>query len=300
MFRAKLIPVAVFALLLAAGSACAAEAAAAALKADGAKGRFLRLARDADKRPLALETAIVRCAPADGNRRTPTVDLVAAIHVADPAYYRQLNREFEGYDAVLYELVAAEEAPVPRPGSPRGNNPLSLLQNGIKDVLDLQFQLDGIDYTRKNMVHADMSPEQFAQSMQKRGETPLGMVGADDGLCHGAAEPDGRRGGNVQLLAALLDKNRAAALKRVVAEQFVDNGDALTALEGPHGSTLHERPQPGGPGRAAQGDRRRQEEDRRLLRRGAHAGFPHAAPRRLRPVARRYPLADRLEPETVM
>ncbi len=237
MFRAKLIPVAVFALLLAA-SASAAETAAAAHRGEGAKGQFLRLTRDRDNRPLALETAIVRCAPVDGNRRTPTVDLVAAIHVADRAYYQQLNREFEGYDAVLYELVAAEEAQVPRPGRPAGNNPLSLLQNGIKDVLDLEFQLDGVDYTRKNMVHADMSPEQFAQSMQKRGETALGMVARMMGYALARQNRAADAAGNVQLLAALLDKNRAAALKRVVAEQFVDNEDVLTALEGPNGSTL--------------------------------------------------------------
>ena len=237
MFRAKLIPVTAFAMLLAA-SACAAEAAAAAPRAEGAKDQFLRLARDRDNRPLRLETAIVRCAPVDGNRRTPTVDLVAAIHVADAAYYRQLNREFAGYDAVLYELVAAEEAQVPRPGSPPGNNPLSLLQNGIKNVLDLEFQLDGIDYTRKNMVHADMSPAQFARSMQDRGETMLGMVARMIGYALTQQNRAADAGGSVQLLAALLDKNRATALKRIVAEQFVDNGDALTALEGPNGSTL--------------------------------------------------------------
>ncbi len=234
MYRAKLIPVAVFAL----AAAFAAEALAAAPKTGRDNDGFLRLLRDRDKHPLRLETAIVRYAPLDRNRPSPTVDLVAAIHVADPAYYRQLNREFEGYDVVLYELVAAEEASVPRPGSPRGNNPLSMIQNGIKDVLDLQFQLDGIDYTRKNMVHADMSPEQFAQSMKKRGETPLGMAARIMGYALARQNQPADAGADVQLLAALLNKDRAKAMKRVAAEQFVENGDVLTALEGPNGSTL--------------------------------------------------------------
>jgi len=40
------------------------------------------------------------------------------------------------------------------------------------------------------------------------------------------------------LLAALFSKNRAMALKRLVAEQFQESVDALAALEGPKGSTL--------------------------------------------------------------
>jgi len=130
----------------------------------------MRLARDKANLPLALETAIVRCAPVDGNRPSPTVDLVAAVHIADSAYYRQLNREFSGYDAVLYELVAPENANVPRKGDASNNHPITLLQNGMKDVLELEFQLKGIDYTPKNMIHADMSPDQFYKSMQDRGE----------------------------------------------------------------------------------------------------------------------------------
>ena len=83
-------------------------AAVAALSASGSPKQtpqFLRITRDKKNVPLAMETAIVRFAPAAGER-TPTVDLVAAVHIADAAYYRQLNREFQAYDAVLYELVA--------------------------------------------------------------------------------------------------------------------------------------------------------------------------------------------------
>ena len=72
-----------------------------------------------------------------------------------------------------------------------------------------------------------MSPAQFAQSMQKRGETPLGMVARLMGYALARQSRAADAGGNVQLLTALLDKNRALALKRVVAEQFVDNGSTL-------------------------------------------------------------------------
>ena len=128
--------------------------------------RFVRLARDKNHAPLALETAVVRCGPADTSRRLPTVDLVAAVHIGEKSYYERLNRELEGYDVVLYELVAPEEFKVPQPGAHGNDHPVAILQNGIKDLLGLEFQLQAIDYARKNMVHADMSPDQFAESMR--------------------------------------------------------------------------------------------------------------------------------------
>ena len=181
--------------------------------------QFLRLTRDKNNAPLALETAIVRFAPAAGDRRTPTVDLVAAVHIADTAYYRQLNREFQAYDAVLYELVAPEESKTPKPGDPPGNNPISLLQNGMKDLLDLEFQLKGIDYTRKNMVHADMSPDQFAESMQQRGESAWTMLARMLAYAMAKQNQAGRRKRR-RVAGRLFDKNRALALKRMLAEQF--------------------------------------------------------------------------------
>ncbi|MBU4273924.1 MAG: hypothetical protein KKA28_18995 [Planctomycetes bacterium] len=235
---AKPVSAALLILLLLARLSAAVEPAPAKLEGDKAKRQFLRLKRDQADRPLSLDTAIVRCAPVGGDRRTPTVDLVAAVHIADPEYYRQLNREFSGYDAVLYELVATDESKTPRPESSIGNHPISLLQSGMKNLLELEFQLKGIDYTRKNMVHADMSPEQFARSMRQRGESMTTMFARMLGYALSKPNQSSVGSGNAQLLAALFDKNRELALKRILAEQFTDSDDVLAALDGPAGSTL--------------------------------------------------------------
>ncbi len=235
---AKPVSAALLILLLLAGLSTAVEPAPAKLEGDKAKCQFLRLKRDRANRPVSLDTAIVRCAPVGGDRRTPTVDLVAAVHIADPEYYRQLNREFSGYDAVLYELVATDESKTPRPESSIGNHPISLLQSGMKNLLELELQLKGVDYTRKNMVHADMSPEQFARSMRQRGESMMTMFARMLGYALSKPNQSSVGSGNVQLLAALFDKNRALALKRILAEQFSNSEDALAALDGPAGSTL--------------------------------------------------------------
>jgi hypothetical protein len=219
--------------------------AAAPLHADddrsgqqGQKSPFLRMARDPNQEPAALQAAIARCTGSTSGRPGVTVDLVAAVHVADRSYYRQLNREFRKYDAVLYELVAEKGTRIPKGGVQRGGTSVSTLQHLMKDVLDLEFQLNEIDYSPKNMVHADMSPEQFAQSMRRRGESVLAMFLRM--LGYAFTRQGGGAGGtsDVQLLLALFDKNRALALKRVMAEQFQDMEGMLTALDGPKGSTM--------------------------------------------------------------
>jgi hypothetical protein len=196
----------------------------------------LRVTRDKNKVPVALEAAIVQFAPASG-ARTPTVDLVAAVHIADAAYYRHLNREFQAYDAVLYELVAPEEFKTPKPSDRPSDNPITAMQNGMKDLLDLEFQLKGIDYAAKNMIHADMSPADFAKSMKNRGESAWTMLGRMLAYAMAKENQSGDISGG-QLFAALFAKDRALSLKRLLAEQFQQSGDALAALEGPRGSTL--------------------------------------------------------------
>jgi hypothetical protein len=201
------------------------------------KSQFVRLTRTAEKRPLALETAIVRCTPADRRRSELAVDLVAAVHVGEKSYYAQLNREFAGYDVVLYELIAPETASIPKGGS-NSNNPVSTLQNGMKDFLGMEHQLQHIDYGRRNMVHADMSPEQFSQSMDKRGESFVGMFMRAMGYQMARQGQDSNEASEVDLIVVLFAKDKTLALKRLMAEQVEGMQGAINALDGPQGSTL--------------------------------------------------------------
>ena len=59
----------------------------------------------------ALQTANV----AFKNDAGVTVHLVAAVHIADKAYYDKLNKTFKGYDAVLYEMVKPKVPASPSP-----------------------------------------------------------------------------------------------------------------------------------------------------------------------------------------
>jgi hypothetical protein len=225
------------------GAACAADDATTQTKKVGddktaAAGKFLRVVRNDKGEPLSMETSIARYVSKEAGRDV-VVELVSAVHVGEEAYYSALNKLFEGYDVVLYELVAPEGTRVPKGGGkPRGV--VSGLQNGMKDMLNLEFQLNGVDYTRDNLVHADMSPEAFEKAMAERGESIWGMLFRVMGQAMAQQSSAKNPPNDLELLMALFDKNRAVKLKRILAGQFENLDFVTTALSGPEGSTLIE------------------------------------------------------------
>jgi len=105
-------------------------------------------------------------------------------------------------------------------------------------MLELAFQLEQIDYTRANFKHADLSPEEFAESMKAKGESLLSMMLRMMGqaIAAEAKQPAGKS--DAQMLLALFSKDRPLRLKRILAGQLSEMGGGIAALEGPTGSTL--------------------------------------------------------------
>jgi len=101
--------------------------------------RFIRIQRNENRDPVALQTVIAKYAPA--GQQDVEIDLVAVVHIGEQGYYRRLNKEFEKYDAVLYELVATEGSRPPTGGERKSDNPLGMLQLGMKFFLRLEHQL---------------------------------------------------------------------------------------------------------------------------------------------------------------
>jgi hypothetical protein len=118
---------------------------------------FLRIQRDESREPVALQTVIAKYVPASGAKGVE-IDLVAVVHIGEKAYYERLNKEFENYDTVLYELVAPEGIKPPKSGEQKSDNPLVMLQQGMKFFLRLEHQLEVVDYGKANFIHADLSP----------------------------------------------------------------------------------------------------------------------------------------------
>ncbi|HWB06448.1 MAG TPA: TraB/GumN family protein [Verrucomicrobiales bacterium] len=174
------------------------------------------------------------------------VDLIGVVHIADAAYYADLNKRFDSYDAVLFELVGdpravtdKEEAQAEREGK-GGGGAIRWIQTTAGKFLKLSFQLGQIDYTKPNMVHADASAEEFAKMQEERGESMLKlfiramkaqMSGDLSGLPVDELDTFG-------LIRILMSKDSAAEFKIVLAKMF-DQAESMTKiLEGDEGSAI--------------------------------------------------------------
>lgn len=159
-----------------------------------------------------------------------TVSLASVVHVGDGAYYDTLQQLFEGYDAVLYEMIRDREA---EPGDDVGtDHPVSQLQIGMKTLLDLEFQLDRIDYSRTNFVHADLDPTTFASLQAERGESIFGLLfkAALEEQRRQSADPD--KGLNpFAVLFALTADDSARQLKFLLGQQMGQMEDMLAGID---------------------------------------------------------------------
>jgi hypothetical protein len=106
------------------------------------------------------------------NAQGVSVRLVSAIHIGERAYFEAIAKSFEGDEAVLYELVKPKDAAVPTPGvAAESGSGVREIQQFMKNMLNLEFQLDAIDYSKANFVHADLDAETFRKLQEERGET---------------------------------------------------------------------------------------------------------------------------------
>jgi hypothetical protein len=179
------------------------------------KTEFLRFVDDANGGGK-LQTAIVTYK----NDAGATVHLVAAVHIGEKDYYKGLNKTFDGYDAVLYEMVKPKDAGPPQPGEERNNSIISIIQRFMKDALELHFQLDDIDYSKANFVHADLDWETFQKMEEDRGESIWGLMLQQ--MIREMMNPpkDQEEIGVGDLLNALSSPDRARQLKLLIGRQF--------------------------------------------------------------------------------
>lgn len=158
------------------------------------------------------------------------VTLAAVVHVGDASYYASLQKLFEDYDAVLYEMIRDRDV---EPASEVGtDHPVSQLQIMMKTLLGLEFQLDRIDYGKKNFVHADLDPESFAKLQADRGETIFGL------LLRAALEEQGRLSTDpdaalnpFSLLFALTSEDSAHQLKFLLGQQMSQMESMLADID---------------------------------------------------------------------
>lgn len=149
----------------------------AASKPDAEEERTNYVRMAADSTSTRMETAIGGFTLPDGR----AVDLVGVVHLGDKSYYADLNERLGTYDAVLFELVGDPEAlqsrkPTDVEDDDRPTHPLRMIQQAMGRMLRLEFQLENIDYSRPNFVHADASGEEFEAMQKERGESMMKLL----------------------------------------------------------------------------------------------------------------------------
>ena len=204
---------------------------------DSGAVEYARLKKDGQGNPLALQTAILRMVPGEGGPDIDYVDLIGAVHIGEHAYYQRINGLFRQYDVVLYELVAPKGTRIPRGGG-KNRSIIGGMQHGMRKILGLGLQLEDVDYHLPNLVHADLSPDEFRASMEKRNESISGMIGkawlAGMGRQHSAAAIRNQ----MMLFRNLLSGDSNKALKIWFASEMADMNAMQRAMEGKNGSTL--------------------------------------------------------------
>ncbi len=204
---------------------------------------WMRFAEDDKGKPLGMQTAVVRYeGPLAEGGPNVIVDLIGAVHVGDAGYYEQLNKLFEQYDTLLYELVAPKGTIVEKGTKASNRHALGAMQNGMKNMLALEHQLEQIDYTKSNFVHADMSPDEFLSTMKSRDESFLKLYFRVMGESLAAQSNASRKGdtGEADMIKAMFAKpeDRSRQLKIAMAKQMTTLGDMFTTLGGEQGTTI--------------------------------------------------------------
>lgn len=175
---------------------------------------------DEKPKPKALQTAIVRYTGKPGTEYAgKTVDLVGVVHIGQREYYADLNDRLSRYESVLYELVAPDGTRIRPEDLKERQSLLGSMQTGMKDMLNLEYQLELVDYMAENFRHADMSPEEFVEDLQKRGDSVWKMVARMMGA--GLASQSAG-GGDAGILLALFSDDRSKKMKQAMARQLVD------------------------------------------------------------------------------
>jgi hypothetical protein len=202
---------------------------------------YIRVSKQEGKlHPTSLDTPIVKFVD---KKKGLEVVLVGAIHIADKKYYDELNNEFKKYDAVLFELVVNKDAKDKDNNvdkklfdnidkKKKKKNHYRDLQSGIGVFLDLADQVAHVDYRASNMIHADLTWEEFLHRAAYRGdwfyqlvnEFQTAMTAMNDGEIN-EMELEGR------LLGSLFAPNPALSLKRnfarLLTSKLVDSSQLL-------------------------------------------------------------------------
>lgn len=220
---------------------------------------FIRV--DEDEKAARLQTAVTRYEK-DG----ATVELIGAVHIADKAYYEALSTRFTKYEVLLFEMIGGErfaareniietervtapdsqpetaeatpaDLPAPEPVEPDSHlapaakkadlSGLHKIYDTVCRYLDLSGQVDSIDYTTPNFVHADLTNDEFFQLQSERGESLLGFA-----LKAARNDPGSKKQPDTFKLLRAIISGSPDLLKLAIVHTLGEGDDQIAAFAG--------------------------------------------------------------------
>ena len=159
------------------------------------------------------------------------ITLIGAVHLADHTYFQELNRRFQKFDALLYEMIGGEKMgeiqKKLRAGEVRDVSEVAKTYATIARFLKLATQKDEIEYGAKNFVHADLTAEEYQALREKGGEGLIEFV-------MGAADQTGLQDqATVEAITAALESGDAEKAKRLLMPTVAGGDESFGGLMGP-------------------------------------------------------------------
>lgn len=204
----------------------------------------------------ALQTANARMVREEDGA---VVDLLSVVHIGDADYYQRFNEAFPDYDSVLFELVGdpgdlvrasaraqadaaaaaagegAEGAAEPRRSS---GSMLGSMQAAAGRALELAYQLEVVDYTGDNLVHADMDGATFRQRQRDRNEGFLQLYLRAVRMSMANPQAATTSFGLLDVAEAFVANDRANRLKWLMAGELGGAEDLFKLLEDDGGTVI--------------------------------------------------------------
>jgi hypothetical protein len=115
---------------------------------------------------------------------------------------------------------------------------LNPMYDVLKNTLKLEAQIDCIDYTRPNFVHADMTARAFAAKQEERGEGFIQLWMRMARAQALAPAPNYKDPGLLKVLEILCRPDSATELKRLMGRMFDAVETVMSGMEGPEGSVI--------------------------------------------------------------
>lgn len=162
------------------------------------------------------------------------VDLIGAIHLADKRYYEFLNKHFETYEVILFEMVGGEnlggeKKPAILEGAEKQDKlaGLRVIYETMEKALGLTGQGALIDYFAENFVHADLTMAEFDALQEEKGESLLSFM-IQAGI---AAKKPSREPNSLNLMRGMLS-GRPDLVKLELMHTMAEGDKQIDSLAG--------------------------------------------------------------------